>query len=158
MRKTLEIFAAILVGLFILLSLADTRGEYAAEKALWKINKKFNKAVRDPRSYPDIYFAQLVSDYERFEKRFASTSLVPSARIYSGRIYMVRKDYPKARELFESVLHQYPDHRQLNLEALIAIERTYELEGDEKNALKTYKKIIRDYTPPDPKSIPAQQN
>ena len=158
MRKTLQNFVWILTGLFLLLSALDFNGEYMAEKALWKINWRFTQAINDPKSYPDAYFDQLLQDYERFVHRFPSSSLVPSAYVFSGRVYTARQDYTKARTTFETVIRQFPSYPQIVAEALIEIGRTYSLEGDYTNALKVYERITKDHLPSAPEAKTPYHN
>jgi tetratricopeptide (TPR) repeat protein len=145
MKKPIFIFILILVGGFVLLSMIDTKSDYSAEKFIWKINKEFSEVTKDPKTVPDITFDQIAHKYEVFIKKYPDSNLTSGAHILRGRVFMFKKDYEKAREVFEEVRKNYVDKPAIGAQALAETGRTYALEGDTENVLNTYKTMLNDY-------------
>lgn len=135
----------ILVGIYIVLSLADWKGEYAAEKTFWKSNKKYNELIANSAFVPDQSFDDLISEYEQFMGQFPKSSLIPTAQMTIGKMYVAKKEYNKAREVFESLLIKYPDNQEIDLKAYSALGRTYLLESNIQETIKIYNRVIHDY-------------
>lgn len=145
MKKTLFIYILILAGIFILLSLFDSKGEYEAEKDLWKINAKFAEYTKDPKIIPTGTYDDIRKKYEYFINVHQNSKLVPLAELHIGHTYMAMKDYKKAREYFESFIKKYKDTPILGVQAAVEITRTYALEENEAGVVKAYERVIRDF-------------
>lgn len=145
MKKTLIIFLLILTSLGLYLSFADKNSEYVAERDLWRINQKFQKVNGDPQSYPTSVFDDLISLYNHFIKVHDQSTLVPSAHLWIGKVYMIKKDYKKAREKFEWMAKQYEGVDNVSVSAVAEIGRTYGLENDLPNVMIIYDRIIKEY-------------
>ncbi len=145
MRKTLIIFIAVLIVVFAVLSFMDLKGNYSAEKSLWKINQKFTEVTKDSKTTPDATFQKVYNDYVAFSKKFPNSRLSPMAKIFSGRVQIFLKNYPKAREIFEGIIRENPDNQILGAQVVAEIGRTYAIEKDDANIVKTYIRIMDDY-------------
>ncbi len=145
MKKIIYAYIVILISVFAILSFLDINGEYPAEKAMWKINQQFKTIIADPKAAPPATYKQVTDEYKRFIERFPNSQLVPLAHLFLGRISMVREDYKGAREKFESIVNNYSKENPVGLEALSEIVRSYTLEKDPVNILKTYHRIEQDY-------------
>ena len=145
MKRTLLILIGILVGVFILLTALDMKGEYAAEKAIHKINKKFAKIKDDPLATPEARYAEVIGNYKKFIERFPDSRVTPFAHILIGRTYLLKKDYAMARSTFERVVQQYDDTPNLAAQGLLEMATTYSEEKDVSGVIRVYSKIMTDY-------------
>ena len=145
MKKTVSSLTLILVGLFVVLSLLDIRGDYAVEEILWNANKRLSDAARTPEAVPDKVFEEIIAQYQRVIKGFPDSKLVPRAFIFLGRAYLVKKDYSTARQRLREVIGRFPKDDVNCVEALSAIGSSYELQGNWPEALKVYYEIKNDY-------------
>ena len=145
MRKTLFALGGILAVLFVLLSLLDSRGDYVAEKMIWKVNQGLYNASLAPEAVPDNVYEQIASQYQQIIRDFPGSNLVPLAYIFLGRVYILKKDYGTARTELTHVLKKYPANEAICAEAVSVIGNSYELEGNWPEALKIYEKIKVDY-------------
>lgn len=145
MRKTLILFITILIAVFALLTLLDLKGNYSAEKALWKINQNFSEVTKDPKTTPDTTFQKIYNDYVAFTKKYPDSRLTPMAKIFSGRVQIFLKEYVKAREIFENIIKENPENQTLGAQVVAEIGRTYALEEDHENIIKTYTRLMDEY-------------
>lgn len=145
MRRTFLILSGILIGLFIVLSLLDTKGEYIIEQLLWRANKRLVECVRSPEVVPDKVFAQIAGQYQKIIQEHPKSALVPSAHLFLARVYIVKKDYNAGRKKLNEVLEKFPENTNICVEALVTIGSSYEAEGNWTQALETYGKLKQEY-------------
>ena len=145
MRKSLLIYAGILAGVFALLTLLDSRSQYAAEKIIWKTNKRLQAVSQNPEAFPDRVFEQLIARYQKVAEKFPASSLTAQARLLIGEVYLVRKSYDTARQKFNEVMEKFPDNKDIYAEALSSLGKSYELQNDWENALTYYKRILAEH-------------
>jgi len=145
MKKAYLVFIVILLGVFGVLTALDFRGNYMAERSLWGINNKFAQAARDPKIIPEVAFGQIINEYDQFIIDYPKSSLVPVAHILIGRVYIIKKEYEKARNKYEEVVKLYPDKPNIAVEVVADIARTYALEENSAGVISTYKRVILHY-------------
>lgn len=145
MKKTLLVYVLILAGVFIVLTLLDYRGEYRAEKSLWKINAQFAEYTKDPKIIPTGTYEEIRKKYKRFIDTHSKSKLVPLAELHIGHTYMAMKSYDKARQHFEDFIKNHKDNSLLGVQAAVEITRTYALEENEASVIKSYERVIRDF-------------
>lgn len=145
MKKSLLILTAVFFTIFLVLSLADSKGEYAAEQIIWKTNQQLARANQSPEAIPDREFESIIKNYERVIKEFPASKVVPRAYLSIGETYLVKRSYDTARKKLSEVLAQYPKYTLIAVEAVSTIGRSYELQDDVENAVKTYQKLTKDY-------------
>ena|SRR3989338_6424252 len=145
MKKTLVIFAGILVGIFVVLTLINAKDEYAVEQIIWKTNQQFSVAAKTPETVPDKVFKDIAAQYSAVIENFPNSKLLPRVYILLGQVYVTQKQYDVAREKFSEVLKKYPGNSILCAEALSETGKTYETQNNWSGALENYQQIIRDY-------------
>lgn len=145
MKQALAVFTAILIAVYALLSFLDREGEYTAEKVLWHINQRLEKVSQDPSVVPQATFEGLVKDYESFIQRFPKPRLVRIAFLLSGRAFVLKKDYAKARERYEEIVSKFSAEPEVAVEAVMEIAQSYYLQKDEENLINTYERITQQY-------------
>jgi len=145
MRKVLLICALILGGLFLTLSVLDNNGQYVAERNLWKITKKYERIVRNPQETPTAEYDKIFKEFERFSLRFPNSNLKPLSKILSGRVYVTKGDYKKARIIFESIVKDYSKEPEIAVQAIAEIGQSYGDQKDWENVLRMYDRILQEY-------------
>lgn len=148
MKKTIIIFLFILLAVFAVLTFLD-KGEYGMEKQLWRAQKQFEQIARDPKAVPDQNYEGLVNQYRKIIQRFPANGLTRKIYIKIGKIYLLKKDYVKARAGFQEALTRYPDDPALCSEALMHIGNSFELEAKYDEAKTAYRQIIGQYAATD---------
>jgi len=145
MKRWIIFFVTVLVGGFVTLSLLDYKSEYLAEKIIWRINKDFVQAAKDPKSVPETNFTALIKQYNQFADRFPESKYAPVAKMNIGRLYILREKYPLAREHLESVINNYSVNREVSVQAMAEIAFSYNAEKDYRGVIKVYERIIKEY-------------
>ena len=145
MKKTLINFTVTLVGLFIILSFLDFRGDYVAEQIIWKANIRLSEVSKNSEVIPDKVFKEIADPYRRIIKDFPNSKLVPTAYVFLGRAHIIKKDYDTARRILREAIEKYPQNPGICAEATSTIGSSYERQGDWPKALEAYEKITRDY-------------
>ena len=145
MKKTLIKLLILLLIPVVVISVLNFKDDYSAEKAFWRINKQYLKIARDPGAIPDASFDLLIQRYENFLKRYQGSHLESMAEIFKGRVYVLKKDYNTAREIFEEVVDKYPNDARAATIAFKHINQIYAVEKDFDNIVKTYERIRERY-------------
>lgn len=145
MKKTLFIFIGILVVIAGAMVLISHRSEYNAEKRIWNINRQFLEISQAPETVPDQAFEKVAGEYREYLEDFPDSQLRPQAKILLGRVYLMKKDYGKARQELQAIFEEFPDNPELHAETLSVIGKSYELEGNWEEALRIYRGLQKDY-------------
>ena len=145
MKKIVLIYLAILGGFFVLLFSLDSKGEFTVEKKLWSINKEYHKIVQDPNVVPDQMFKSVVDAYEALIKAYPKSALVENVHFMVADLYVLKKDYAKAREKYDLMIQIYSDNRELIADIRAKIGKTYEAADDWDQAEKIYKQATQDF-------------
>ena len=145
MKKALISYLVILIGLFVLLSVLDSGGEYAAEKKVWKIQRRFSEIAKDPGSVPDLKYDEVIGELRETVNEYPDSRLVPDLYVFLGRLYAMKKDYAAAREQFRTIIRKYPDDKDASANALFSVGKTYEAGDNWTKAYGTYKSILEKY-------------
>ncbi len=121
------------------------------EKKMKKIKKKFKTTLkirykealalhRSKQYFNSIEkFKQLIKDY-----RFVKTSLSDNFYYWIGENYLALNDIPLAREYFNKILKKYPKSNKVP-DSIFKLGLMFERENKEKDAIKLYKKVIKNY-------------
>ncbi len=144
MKRGLLMFGFILVGLYVLLSVLDT-GEYATEKRLWHLQKRFQELARDPVAFPEIEQQGLIDSYKAVIRDFPRSRLNGQVLLQIARIYTFKKDYALAKETLGQISKLYPKDAALNAEALFNVGLVWESENNQKEALNAYQQVVDKY-------------
>ena len=145
MKKSIIIYLSILIGVFIVLNLFDIRGEYAAEKAMWRINQKFSRITKDPDSIPEAEFNSVIKNYLAFKNKYSYSKLAPIAHVLAARVYLVKKDYVKARGVYEEIAKTYKNNPNICAQAIFEIGESYNRENNFQNMVAALKRLIKEY-------------
>ncbi|MCA9401314.1 MAG: hypothetical protein KC713_06780 [Candidatus Omnitrophica bacterium] len=145
MKKTYLTFVIVLVAVFLILFFLGQRSEYAAEKALWKINQQMMEVGKDPNIVPDVTFLKIHRQYKEFTRKHAKSKLAPVANILSARIFILKKDFDKAREILEEVVEIYKDEPDIAVQAVSEIALTYQQQQSFLKMVDVFKRMKNEY-------------
>lgn len=110
--------AAFLVAVFAVLWAVDSKGQYAAERDLYALNKKFGVLSRDPEFTPSVSYADLAKEYERFIEKHPGTPTGALAYLTLSRIRVMERAYDQAHAALEKMLELYSGDPQVAVQAL----------------------------------------
>lgn len=144
MKKTFAIFGSIIIFLFIFLSIVDN-SDYGLEKRLFRVQKQFNQAARDPRAVPDQKFDHIVEQYRKLIEKYPHSKEVPKIYMQMGMTYLLKQDIGKARTTFQEIINKFPENEEICTVALLNIGNTFESEKKEKEAIDIYEGILSKY-------------
>ncbi len=144
MKKIIIILLIILILVFAGLTFLD-QGRYAMEKKLWWAQKQYEQIARDPKAAPDQNYEDLVNQYRKIANQFPSAALTRKVYIKIGKVYLLKKDYVKARAAFQESMTRYPDDSVLHSEALMHMGSSFEIEAKYDEAKRIYQQIIEQY-------------
>ena len=142
MKKLILILAIILLFIYVLLSLLSFRGDYCAERELWKIDRKLGFIASHQESTPDYAINQLVNRYRSFIKKYSGSLYAKRSQLMIGDLYSLRKNYSQARLEYQKAVGT---DEELSAQAQLAIARTHELEGHWDKAFIIYKSVMQNY-------------
>jgi len=145
MKRSVILYAIILMGIYGVLSLLDLNSDYVVERKLWHINRKFLDVAKDPKAVPPQTFEALANEYKRIIRQHSKSRAIAGVYVVLGRIYIMKGDLSQARDVLGEITKLYPDYRELSAEAISLIAKTYELENNWAKARELYQKIIQEY-------------
>ncbi len=145
MKKLLVLFGLILIGLYIFLSEIDT-SDYKVERSLWRVNNQYRKLTKkDPKFVPDNEFERIANQYDEIVQNYPKAKLTPRIYLQIGNVYLLKKDFTRARESYLKIISKYPENQELCAEALVGTAQTYERENNWTEALNIYEKVQDEY-------------
>lgn len=145
MIRLVSFLLAILIGIYLTLSIVNSKDEYSAERLIWKANQNFNKIAQDPEAVPSKTYQEVEGAYQKIIQHFPDAIVTKEAYLNLSRLHLVKKNSQKAREVVKSALTKYPKAEGFLAEALSLVGKSYESSYDWPNALKTYNDIINRY-------------
>ncbi|OGX26076.1 MAG: hypothetical protein A2787_03910 [Omnitrophica WOR_2 bacterium RIFCSPHIGHO2_01_FULL_48_9] len=145
MKRILFFYLGILLGLFVLLQWLNAGGDYAIERELWQINKKYERLALDPYAVPENEFQQAVRDYESLIKRYPRSPVTPNVYLQISEVHALRKNYALARDVLQYAIGEYKDNLEFCAQAMTGVAKTYELENQWEKAKGIYQQIIDKY-------------
>lgn len=127
------------------LALSGCSREYQSERYLYSASKKAKNIILNPEAIPPQELQRALDAYKTVYEKYPDTAGAKRARVAIGSLYLIRKDFQNARDVFNKAVELYPDDKLICLEARSGIAKSYENEGLWNNALTEYKSIIKDY-------------
>jgi len=143
-KKILFVFITILVTIFVVLSVLD-QGDYALEKRVWRLQKKFKSLTHDPEMVPDQEFDTLIADYLKLIENHSDSKLIPRIYLQIARVCILKKDFVRARNVLGEAMKKFGSEPLLAGELLYSIGRSFEAQEKPEEALSTYRSIIKEY-------------
>lgn len=144
MKKTVIIFLAVLTAIYLVLTVVD-KSDYALQKRLWRVDRNFAELARDAKSVPEQQFSVIAKKYEKLSLEYPNSPRTPAIYLQMGKVFLLKEDYPKARKVFAEAMSKFPNNPGLCALALFETGRTFELEKNDTDAVRTYRKIYESY-------------
>ena len=129
----------------LIFSLLDYKGEYLAEKKLVSVNKLLSDTMATPEAIPPGLYEKIAAQYGKIIRGHPKTKSSRQARILLGKLYIVKSDFNKAREVLNEILQKYPENKDYCAEALFTIGNSYEAEDKWDKAVSTYENIMTNF-------------
>jgi len=129
----------------MLMGILGCSREYQAERSLYKAMRLSKDIIATPDAVPPSQFNKAIKAYTFVFEKYPDTLIARRARMAMGSLYVAKKEYAKAREVFKKTFEMYPDDKAAAIEARFSVGKSYELEGLWDSALKEYSWIIRKY-------------
>ncbi len=144
MKKTIIILVAVLIGVYLMLSLVCRDKEYAAEKLFYRTTKAYNKIRINPEATPPRMLANVTGGLEKIISDYPDTRAVTNAHMSLAEVYFADKKYDKAIEALNRLIatHDKEDVGTLS-KAHFLKALAYEQDGKWNDALKEFK-ILKD--------------
>ena len=133
------------ISILMLIGILGCSQQYQAERSLYKALRLSKDIIATPDAVPPSQFNKAIEAYTFVFEKYPDTLIARKARMAMGALYVAKKEYAKAREVFKKTFEMYPDDKVLAIEARFAIGKSYELEGLWDKALAEYTDMIRKY-------------
>lgn len=117
--------------------------QYSIERQYWKLQKLAEKIFKNPDATPARQLEITVSKFQNFSKRYEKNNLAIDAEFTISRLYIVKKEYLKGRQVLASLIEKYKKNENICAEAMFLIGNSYEIQDKWASALAEYKKIIQ---------------
>ncbi len=140
MRPVNELKTIVVMGMLVLLS--GCGGNYNAEKMFWQIRKNHNEVLINTEKVSEDEFKAGILELEKLTTRFPGWAKAAEIQFRMGEMYVVRKDFQKAREAIKKVIINYPEKTELCARARFTIGKLNEKDGEWEKALVEYNIII----------------
>lgn len=138
--------AALLVLIILSFVIAGCGNDrYVMEKRFWQAQKQMESIFQNPDASPPRELARIVNIQEAFSKKYPKTTLAVAAQFNIARLYIVKKEYSKARQQLQKIMQAYSRAPIVITEAIFLIGNSYEIEDKWSLALEQYKKIMQRY-------------
>lgn len=143
MKKIILVLIAILAGLFIILTVLGSRGEYAAEKLLYEALKTGSKIAANPDVVPPKLVDYIEAKMKKLLQKFPHTQVAKTANIKLAEFYIEYKKYDLAIAQLDKIIKKYGKNRVMLSMAYFLKGVAYEKQDKWPDALKQYH-IARD--------------
>ena len=113
---------------------------YNGERLFWKA-QQLNKALAKEGHLSPEQLTTVVNAFNKVIQKTPDTSWAARANLIVGSLYASQKRFTEAREVYQLLLQNYNQYKELSLGARVAIAKTYEAEDNWSEAVKSYRDI-----------------
>jgi tetratricopeptide (TPR) repeat protein len=133
------------ISILMLIGILGCSREYQAERSMYKAIQLAKDILAAPEAVPPSEFNKAIEAYTLVFEKYPDTFVARKAHMAIGSLYVAKKEYAKAREMFKKTYELYAGTMAVVIEARFSVGKSYELEGSWEDALKEYSLIIRKY-------------
>lgn len=137
MKKLIIASIAIFVVLYITLSLLGSRGEYGAERLLYRAAKTYDKIKLNPDVPSPRMLASVERDLRKIIKKYPQTETAKSAYIRLAEVYIMDKKYNECVEVLDTFISVNSDKALLSRAHLLKAA-AYEKQNKQDEVLKQF--------------------
>jgi tetratricopeptide (TPR) repeat protein len=127
-------------GLAVAALISGCSANYDAERLFWRA-QQLNKALAKEGPPSPERLATVVDAFNKVIKKTPDTSWAAQAHLIIGSLYASQKRFTEAREVYQLLLQNYNQYKELSLSAKLAIAKTYEAEDNWSEAISYYRDI-----------------
>ena len=146
MKKIIFIFIAIILVVFVALSIFGAGGEYAAEKLFYHAMKVNSKIVINPDVAPPALLATVENGLKRLISRYPKANITKTAHIALAEFYIAHKNYDKVIPLINNIMQAYANDTAILSTAQFLKGTVYEKQNNWPKALEEFT-ALRDKYP-----------
>ena len=146
MQKRQGWFLPYIPALCAALLLAGCSTSYNGERWFWKAQHLQASIGKDLSHATPEQLTKLIDAFDLVTKKAPGTVWAARAEGMVGSLYIVQKQYEKARNAFTTVIREYNQYQDVVLAARLSIAKTYESDHQWDEAVKVYQEIS-DYHP-----------
>ena len=143
MKKIIIILISILAALYVILSVAGSGGEYAAEKLFYHAMKMDSEITANPDVVPPKLIESIENDIKRLLKKYPDTEVAKAANIKLVEFYVAYKKYDQALAHADEIIKKYKKNPGILSMAYFLKGVVYEKQDKWQSALKEYH-VVRD--------------
>ncbi|MBU3933310.1 MAG: tetratricopeptide repeat protein [Candidatus Omnitrophica bacterium] len=105
--------------------------------SLFAIGETYLREIKD--------LEKAIEVYEGFVENNPTSKIIRHAKFQIGRLYFIKEDFSKARQVLEEIIRDYPQEIALCTNARLAVAACYERQGNWDKASQAYDKLKSDY-------------
>ena len=143
MKRIILTLIAILVGLYIVLAILGSRGEYAAEKMYYDASRAAEKIAANPDVVPPRSIDYIERKLKTLLQKFPNTEVARTVDIKLAEFYIAFKKYDLAIAQLDAVIKKHATNKTMLSMAYFLKGLAYERQDKWADALKQYE-IVRD--------------
>lgn len=120
--------------------------QYAIERRYYRLSKQAGKIFANPHVSPPQELEKVIKLLNNFAKKYPKSNLALDAEFNIARLYIVKKEYTRARAYLKQLLNQYSGQsKAISSEIIFLVGNSFEIENKWDSALQQYKKIMQEY-------------
>ncbi|MBI4846018.1 MAG: tetratricopeptide repeat protein [Candidatus Omnitrophica bacterium] len=126
--------------------IAGCSSEYQMERLVWQANKAAEIVFMTDGAVSPYEFDKAILFQEKIIKNAPESEYGLNARFAIAKLYVVKKSFDKAREVYDKILESFPEKHDICALALFSKGQVFELEGNWTQALIIFNEIISNYS------------
>ncbi len=143
MKKIILLLVAILIGLYIVLAILGSKGEYAAEKMYYDAGRVAEKIAANPDVVPPKSIDYIEKKLKTLLQKFPTSETARVVDIKLAEFYISLKKYDLAITQLDAVIKKHAKNKTMLSMAYFLKGLAYERQEKWADALKQYE-IVRD--------------
>jgi len=143
MKKTVYVLIALLIIVYLLLSLLGRDNEYAAERALYRAAKAYQKIAVNPDVVPPAMFTAVEGQLKLILEKYPKTNAAKAAQFALAEFYNLNKKYDESINVLDTIINSAANNSILLSKAHFLKGNVYERQHKTGKASAEYA-ILRD--------------
>lgn len=131
--------------LFLFAAVVGCSAEYKAERLYWQAERAALAASKDPVNATAEQVAKAIKGFERVIDKAPGTVPAARAQFAIGSVYLIRREYAKARRAYDQVVRNYWQFNELAFGARLAIAKSFEAEQNQLAMVAAYRDVAEQH-------------
>ncbi|MCM8774591.1 MAG: tetratricopeptide repeat protein, partial [Candidatus Omnitrophica bacterium] len=146
MKRILYSQNSLLFLILVLLLCACSDNRYRAEKLYWQAERNVERLIKDKGGkLTEKDYKEIISYYQKVVDKFPLEPLSAKAQFVIANTYISLKQFDKAQEVINSIIHNFSNSPEIATQAYFALGNIFEREGNWQKAEGEYEKIMDMY-------------